>query len=406
MHKDNSGTRNITTFIKTTTPCLLVAMASLVLMPSCKKDEGNQTINTPDTTATTLTEQEILNKVLTLPSIAFNYTDGIAPFYTNTGGINKMDNTPANNPLTNDGATLGRVLFYDKLLSANNMVSCASCHKQANSFSDPVPFSTGFANGKTSRNAMTLVNARYYEPGHFFWDERAASLEEQVLQPIEHPVEMGLRPDELENKLEQQGYYKILFRRAFGDTLVTRGRVASALAQFVRSLTSFHSKFDTGVAGRRVGLGGFANFTAQENNGMRIFNSHCSNCHSTVALVASKAHNNGLDLIYTDNGLASITGNPADNGKFKVPSLRNIAVTAPYMHDGRFQSLREVIDHYNNGIKNHPNLDPLLRISAPDGAPISLNLTEVEIDDIIAFLNTLTDHQFLTDARFSDPFKK
>ena len=385
-------------FTKTTIRCLFLAMACLALVPSCKKDTAQP--------AVPLTEQEILDKALTLPSSVLNYSNIALPSYINTVGMNGFDNTPANNPITDDGATLGRVLFYDKLLSANNTTACASCHKQANSFADPVQFSTGFANGKTSRNAMSLANARYYELRSFFWDQRAATLEEQGLQPIQNIVEMGMTLDELESRLAKQDYYKILFKRAFGDTIITRGKVSLALAQFVRSMVSFQSRFDEGKAAPPTQNGDFLNFTAQENNGMRLFVGNCASCHATPLHVGHEALNNGLDLVYTDNGLGDITKNAADNGKFKTPSLRNVAVTAPYMHDGRFADLAEVIEHYNSGVKNHPNLAPSMRTFGPDGQPKRLNLTQTQQDEIIAFLNTLTDNQFLTDIKYSDPFKK
>ena len=390
-------------------PSLLLAMTCLALMSSCKKD--STTINTPatttpDTTAAPLTEQEILDKVLTLPPTALNYSNLALPSYINTSGMNQIDNTPANNRVTNDGATLGRVLFYDKLLSANNTTACASCHKQANSFADPVQFSTGFANGKTSRNSMSLANLRYYEPGSFFGDQRAATLEEQVLQPIQSTVEMGMTLDELESRLTQKDYYKILFKRAFGDTIITRDRVALALAQFLRSMVSFQSKFDAGMAGPQTQTGAFVNFTTQENNGFHLYSNNCGRCHGTPLQIASQARNNGLDLVYKDNGVGDITKNAADNGKFKTPSLRNVAVTAPYMHDGRFADLAHVIEFYNKDVQNHPNLDKSMRTLPPDSQPLRLNLTQEQKDEIIAFLNTLTDNQFLTDIKYSDPFKK
>lgn len=382
---------------RTLTSSLLPVVAGLTLLLSCKKETTAP--------AVTLTDQEILEKVLTLPPTLLNYADIALPSYINTAEMKEIDNTPADNPVTDEGATLGRVLFYDKLLSANNTKACASCHRQENSFADPVRFSTGFDNGKTSRNSMTLVNARYYQPGSFFWDQRAASLEEQVLEPIQNSVEMGLTLDELESKLSKQDYYKILFRRAFGDTVITRSKVALALAQFVRSLVSCRSKFDEGVAVTQAQTDEFANFSPEENRGKQLFLNHCGGCHGTALQLASEARSNGLDLVYTDNGVGDVTKNEADKGKFKAPSLRNVAVTAPYMHDGRFSDLAQVVAFYNNEVQNHPNLDPNLRRFG-NGQPRRLRLTPEQQNEIIVFLKTLTDNQFLTDIKYSDPFRK
>jgi cytochrome c peroxidase len=220
---------------------------------------------------------------------------------------------------------------------------------------------------------------------------------------------MGMTLDSVEHRLAKQDHYKILFRRAFGDTAVTRGKISMALAQFVRSMLSFQSKYDNGIAA----LGHppapndvFTNFSMQENNGMQLFQQHCARCHNTPLQIAPQARNNGLDQVYADNGVGDITKNAADNGKFKAPSLRNVAVTGPYMHDGRFSNLQQVVAHYNNGIRNHPNLDPSLRTPGPNGQPLRLNLTQVQQDELVAFLNTLTDNQFLADIKYSDPFKK
>ena len=334
----------------------------------------------------------------TLPDTPYEYANVVLPAHFNTPQLNNIDNTPNNNPITNEGATLGRVLFYDKRLSANNTVACASCHQQANGFSDPATLSRGFEGGLTGRNSMGLANARYFQPGRFFWDERAASLEAQTLMPIQDSVEMGLTLTELENKVATEAYYPPLFEAAFGTPDVSSERISLALAQFVRSMVSSQSKFDQGVATN------FNNFTPQENLGRQLFNGRgrCDVCHITAAFVAPNARNNGLDAVSTDNGLGDVTGNPADNGKFKVPSLRNIARTAPYMHDGRFETLAEVIRFYNNGVQNHPNLDPALR--GPNGQPRRLNLNPNEQAALVAFLETLTDNNFMTDPKFSNPF--
>lgn len=333
-----------------------------------------------------------------LPATLDEYANPGLPAHFTAPAVAGLDNTPPNNPITNAGATLGRVLFYDKRLSANNTVACASCHLQANGFSDPSPFSQGFAGGLTGRNSMSLANARYFRRGTFFWDERAPTLEAQTLMPIQDPVEMGLTLAELESKIAAESYYPPLFQAAFGSPEVTSARISRALAQFVRSMVSYRARYDQGVANN------FNNFTPQENLGRRLFNGRgrCNVCHTTDVFAAPNARNNGLEAVSTDNGLGDVTGNPADNGKFKVPSLRNIALTGPYMHDGRLGTLAQVIEFYNSQVQPHPNLDPVLRNQ--NGQPRRLNLTQNEKDALVAFLNTLTDQAFITDPKFSDPF--
>ena len=342
--------------------------------------------------SSTETAAQINELTLFLPSQPFNYSNPDLPAHFTANRVQNADNTPANNPTTDAGATLGRVLFYDKNLSANNTISCGSCHIQANGFSDPDQLSTGFAGGLTGRHSMSLANARYYRNGRFFWDERAATLEQQVLMPIQDSVEMGLTLNELVSRVSAQEYYPELFADAFGTPTVTSDRISRALAQFVRSMVSYESKYDVGLQTN------FANFTREENRGRRIFfdrnEGNCVACHGTDAIISNQARNNGLDATTTDSG--------AGGGEFKAPSLRNIALTEPYMHDGRFQTLAEVVAFYNNGVQNHPNLDPLLENN--NGQPRRLNLNAQDQADLIAFLNTLTDNEFITDTKFSDPF--
>ncbi|OEK05753.1 cytochrome-c peroxidase [Roseivirga misakiensis] len=347
-----------------------------------------------------------ISDVVDLPSTFFNYANPDLPNHFTNGEVRGIDNTPNDNPVTDEGATLGRVLFYDKLLSANNTIACASCHLQENGFSDPDAFSTGFEGGLTGRNSMGLANARYYDNGRFFWDERASSLEEQVLMPIQDQVEMGLTLNELVSRIQEADYYQPLFQEAFGTTEVTTDRIASAMAQFVRSMVSFEARYDEGlIAANGNENADFGNFSELENLGKRLFFSartQCSNCHETATFSGDAARNNGLDATLTDLGVGGDNGNNNDNGKFKVNSLRNIAVTGPFMHDGRFGTLREVVEFYNNGIQNSPNLDRRLR--GNNGTPRRMNLNGQEIDALIAFLNTLTDNSFLSDDKFSNPF--
>ncbi len=349
---------------------------------------------------------EDLSDVLNLPVSYYNYSNPDLPAHFRTGQTANIDNTPGSNPVTDEGATLGRVLFYDRKLSANNTIACASCHLQENAFTDPDQFSTGFEGGLTGRNSMGLSNARYYDNGRFFWDERAATLEDQVLMPIQDGVEMGMTLDELVVKLQSEEYYEILFEDAFGTPEVTSERISLALAQFVRSMVSYQSRYDEGL----IAVGGdedddFPNFSAIENRGKDLFFSgrtQCSNCHEAATFSGDRARNNGLDAVLTDLGVGGANGRAQDNGEFKTGSLRNIALTAPYMHDGRFSTLREVVMFYNNGIQNSPNLDNRLRMG--NGGVRRMNLSPQEIDALVAFMETLTDQSFIEDPKFSNPF--
>jgi cytochrome c peroxidase len=318
------------------------------------------------------------------------------------------DNTPFTNTVTDDGATLGRVLFYDKNLSKNKTIACASCHLQANGFSDFKVLSDGFEGGKTARHSMGLTNARFYNNGRFFWDERAASLEAQVLLPMQDPVEMGMTLDSVVGRVANLPYYPTLFKNAFGTDAVTSDLISRALAQYVRSIMSYQSKYDVGRA--QVANPGqpFPNFTAQENQGKNLFFNPvlggCAGCHGTEGFVAPGPRNNGLDATNAaDAGVGGITNNPAQVGLFKSPSLRNVALRAPYMHDGRFATLEDVINHYSTGVQNNPNLSAPLR--QPDGTIKRMNFTPAETAALLAFLNTLTDQPLTNDERFTDPFK-
>ncbi len=341
---------------------------------------------------------------LILPATSFNYAGPVLPAAFLVNPILGQDTTPATNVTTDAGATLGRVLFYDKRLSTNQTVSCSSCHQREHGFSDPRTFSVGFNGGLTGRNSMGLSNARWYERRHFFWDERANTLEDQVLQPIQNAVEMGMTLGALTNRLAAEPYYTNLFTTTFGSPAVTPERISRALAQFVRSILSTRSKYDTGVSNN------FANFTLQENAGRQVFNGAggCAACHGTDNFTAGPAlNNNGLEFPFVDLGVGGITGNRADDGKFKAPSLRNIELTGPYMHDGRFKTLEQVVEFYNSGVVDNPNLSaPLLNPpGGPNaGQPRRLNLTNEQKAALVAFLKTLTDPNLATDEKLSDPF--
>lgn len=358
---------------------------------------------------------------LNLPQTPYDYTTIDLPAHLTANvllgpGQNAAadnDNTPSFNPTTNEGATLGRVLFYDKKLSANGTISCASCHKQEKGFSDDATFSLGFEGGTTRRHSMSLINARWYGRGRFFWDERAATLESQVLMPFQDPVEMGMTLEEVVSAVQSQPYYPALFEEAFGTSEINSDRIARALAQFVRSIVSVNSRYDEGRQSVNIPTADFPNFSASENNGKRLFflpvplgGGGCVGCHSTEAFINpdNGTTNNGLDAASTDDlGVFEAINNPAFLGAFKAPSLKNIALTAPYMHDGRFRTLEEVVEHYNSGVQDHPNLGGALRDE--NGQPIRLNLTAQEKTGLVNFLKTLTDEEISRDVKFSDPFK-
>lgn len=355
---------------------------------------------------------------LKLPATLFDYANQAIPahFKTETMGMHGQtslvadDNTPAHNPITNAGATLGRVLFYDKNLSQNRTVACASCHKPELGFSDDRVLSKGFDGGETARHSMGLTQARYYRGKRFFWDQRAATLEDQVLMPFQDPVEMGMTLASLEARAKAAKYYPALFEAAFGDPEITTERMALALAQFVRSLVSTGSKYDEGRAQVTSRSEDFPNFTAEENLGKKLFvmpppmgGKRCFACHGGEGFVTMTATTNGLDADPSkDPGFGAVTGQSSDMGTFKAPSLRNVALRAPYMHDGRFKDLAAVIDHYSGGIQPNPNLAPPLFIS--NGQATQLTMTATEKKALVAFLHTLTDLKMTQDPRFSDPF--
>lgn len=372
-------------------------LTSLVLIFSCQQDVAEGLEHTP-----------------VLPEVPFDYlavmaqiddfkmperiNSGLAQFETDvisTSGVR----TPVQ---SNAIATLGRVLFYDNRMSKNNSISCASCHKQTHGFADDQRISVGFGGEMTTRNSMSIVNPIVNET--FFWDGRTRNLEVLSLEPVFNHVEMGITSStELINKLEGESYYRELFQEAYGSARINEEGIQTALAQFVASIFSNDTKFDQGIPED------FQNFSELEKLGMALFFSertNCSSCHNGINFssptgfvgnpygATAGTTNIGLDLVYEDKGFAE--------GKFKIPSLRNIALTAPYMHDGRFSTIKEVIQHYNENIKPHHELDPKLHV---EGIPVSLNLTGLEVDALEAFLNTLTSPTIAFEEKFSNPFK-
>jgi cytochrome c peroxidase len=323
----------------------------------------------------------------------------------------------------NNIPTLGRVLFYDRELSVNNSVSCASCHKQEKAFADNVAFSKGFKNTLTTRNSMPIQNLqtffftdfsnktveldRGFGPGFpsvsLFWDGRENNLGTMVLKPIVNHIEMGVGDlDALAEKLQSVPYYQDLFLKAYGTSEVSSTKISEALSMFVMSITSRNTKFDKA----RFGID---QLSALEEKGRQLFIDvyECNACHQTESptgyIFAGTFANIGLQTEYDDDGVAKVSGNPGDAGLFKIPSLRNVALTGPYMHDGSFETLEDVIDHYSTGIQDHPNLD--FRLQDEQGEPKIFNISEYEKKAIVAFLGTLTDKEMITASKFSNPFK-
>lgn len=309
---------------------------------------------------------------------------------------------PADNPLTVEGVALGRRLFYERHLSANNTIACANCHQQARAFTDGRRFSLGFDGTPTKRNAMSLANVLWIN--HFFWDGRASGLETQAVTPLTDAHEMGQPLDSSAARLRAVGSYAAAFEAAFGSPDITPERIVRAISQFERTLISANAAYDRYLRGEY-------RFTADEQKGYELFfngRGLCGNCHGGPRTINETYHNNGLDSIFldpghgiTDSGRQAVTGMAYDRGRFRVVSLRNVALTGPYMHDGRFATLPEVIDQYSDHLRGGPTLSPTLRDAA--GRPLELHFSAGEKKALLAFLNTLTDSTFITDPRFSDP---
>ncbi len=339
-----------------------------------------------------------------------NYANQPRPTY-----ITRNNTTPGN-AITDKGATLGRVLFHDKRLSRTNTISCSSCHDQSHAFADTATASVG-VNGTTGRHSMRLINARFAAETKFFWDERAANLENQTTRPIQDHVEMGFSGtlgdpnfNDLVAKLSAIDDYRVLFAMAFGDKTITETRVQLALAQFVRSIQSFDSKYDAGrtIAGNDNAP--FSNFTAAENAGKQLFlnapggpngGAGCAGCHRPPEF--------DIDPASRNNGVITQIGGGTDLTNTRSPSLRDMvgpggASNGALMHDGSFATLAQVINHYNLIPGNNAGLDA--RLQRPGGQTQNLNLSQAQKDNLAAFLRTLTGTAVYTDARWSDPFNE
>lgn len=387
------------------TKLLLLSAMFAGTLTSCLKDDAETVVHN-------YTEEEYatVSQHLNLPKQLDDYTLNLPE---TLGGF----------PVASDAkqATLGRVLFYDKRLSSNKEVNCATCHQAEKAFTDGDQFSKGVVEERTSRNTLALgsfpsFNAYYGFGGtRMFWDNRAGSVMEQSTETMKNPVEMGNTDlGELADDLLKEEYYQTLFEKAFPNTawLTNEEKMLQALQTFVSSIGCFNTKFDKElVAVRGTETAHFNGFTEVENRGKQLYYDNCASCHSLVNTssffggsgTSIVAANNGLDMDYVDEGVFKISNQEIDKGVFKVPMLRNIELTGPYMHDGRFASLEQVVEHYSSGIKNHPNLHENLRTSS--NQPKQMNFTEDDKQALVTFLKTLTDRESLAHVRFSDPFK-
>ena len=381
-----------------------ILLCAVLMLSSCQKES-----TAVDYTAN---EYEELSKSLNLPGELHNYTVDV-PAHINISSFSPI--APIQLNKANHTATLGRVLFYDELLSRNGTVSCGSCHVQTAGFAHNEALSEGFDGQTGTRNSLALgttamgLTTSYGGSTEgealagFSWDDSVHSMEEQTQAAIENPSEMGMTMEDMVDRVKSIAYYDILFRKAFGENEINEENLLNAITQFVNAISSNESRFDEGMNQTLNVNEDFANYTASENLGKTLYNTNCASCHGakhdfTVKAVA----NNGLDQVYTDQGKGAKTGNSSDMAIFKVPFLRNIGLSGPYMHDGRFASLEEVVDFYSENVKEHLNLSPELRES--NGQVKKMNFTEVQKTALVAYMETLTDQEMIKDEKFSIPF--
>ncbi len=389
---------------------ITVICAAVLVIIGCTKNDSTVASNTSSAI------EQAFGTNINLSSLA-NYANQGKPAYI------VKDNT-GTNAVSDVKATLGRVLFYDKNLSIDNTISCASCHKQAFAFGDTAIASKGVAGGFTARHSMRLVNARYSVERKFFWDERAATLEQQTTKPIQDHAEMGFsglnsRPTitTLLTKLQGVGYYNELFKFAYGDITVTESRLQECLSQFVRSIQSFDSKYDIGRAQVNNDGQNFPNYTAQENTGKQLFLTNpifdatgsriggglgCNRCHNAPEFdIDPNSRNNGIIGTIGNNGIDIIVT--------KAPTLRDLinntgVENGPMMHTGNLANLQTAIGHYGtiNLALGNTNLDQRLVIN---GQGQKLNLTAQDVNSVVAFLKTLSGNNIYSDTKWSNPFK-
>lgn len=356
---------------------LFVGIMSMVL--SCSKDSA-----------------EVVNVPIEQDTTRYNLEFGALP----------TPDLPEDNLLTVQGVQLGRMLFYEKLLSKDGTQSCASCHRQEHAFTDTTRFSIGVNGMPGKRQAMSVFNMAW-NSNEFFWDGRAHLLRNQALLPIQDELEMDETLQNVLSKLKSEQKYLDQFARVYGDTDITADRMAMAMEQFMLSIVSYSSKYDQWQAG-------MVELTESEMRGKMLFETEynpffpdqsgadCAHCHGGANFENDQYMNNGLDSEsdFVDRGREMATGSILDRAKFKVPSLRNIELTAPYMHDGRFSTLEEVVNHYNEGIHPSPTLDQALLATSETG----LFLTDQDKVDLINFMKTLTDQKLISEEKFSNPF--
>ncbi len=377
--------------LRSRTPLLFIAVLSSILLMSCSS-ENNTTPEDPATYDPT-------------------------PYALDTKGLPPPPGLPADNPLTVQGVQLGRMLFYEKMLSKDGSQACADCHVQADAFTDIRRFSIGVEGLPGKRQAMSVFNMAWRPPGRtqpgapnrggFFWDGRAELLRHQSLMPIQDPLEMNETLENAIAKLQSEQRYRDQFIRAFDTDTITEDLMSKAMEQFMFTIVSGNSKFDQVQRGS-------AQFTESEQRGHDLYfaevepslnqkGAECFHCHGGVNFSNNQFMNNGLDAPpqWSDLGRYEVTGNDRDRARFLATSLRNIELTAPYMHDGRFQTLEEVIDHYNTGVRQSPTLElPLMQFNVRPGG---LGLNEQDKQDLVAFLKTLTDQDLLTEPEYAAP---
>ena len=361
---------------------------------------------TPTPTDPATAANQVVQQFLALDLAALdNYANPVFPAYYD-GTVDAIDNTPVNDPVNDAVATLGRVMFYDAALSFNDTTSCSTCHKQSIGFDDDEQRSTGLNGDQTAQHAMRLGNVRYYEPGEMFWNRRAVDLEDQAIQPILDETEMGWVNNggtaALITKIEGLAYYPALFEFVYGDPAITDARIEQSLAHFQRAMISSDSRWDRAYADV-FGVGApnralnqaLPGFSASENRGRELFmtgrnagGAGCLTCHVPPTFTLTQnSRSNGLDA--------------GETTVFKSPSLKNVGRSTFFMHDGRFTSLRQVVDHYADGVQAGPALDNRLQ---QGNTPLRLNLSEADREALVDFMLTLSDETLEADPKFADPF--
>jgi len=397
--------------MKNLTASLFILFA-VFFLTSCEK-ERNQDDYSND-------EYALISEELTLPQVVNNYQLELGEHFLPEGKTYPKVNIVSYGDihLNNNRATLGRVLFYDKTLSLDRNVSCGSCHHPERAFSDEGRFSEGVDRVSTKRNTLALATTLSFKISYnpldpsqsrskFSWDDSSADLPQQVKTAFRKENEMNIDDDEIKNRIAESPFYEVLFKKAYGDSEVNSDRIAESITAFVDAISAVNSRFDEGLetSPRFSEEKDFFNFTEEENKGKELYNNNCASCHTSKHNFTVKASaNNGLEMEYEDKGIGGRLNRAELFGVFKIPFLRNIELTAPYMHDGRFATLEEVVDHYSEGIVDHQNLSDELKNE--DGTPKNLNLSQDDKDALVAYLKTLTDLSIASDERFSDPFRR